>query len=127
MIPTDKKMTNADMYKYFSITKSEIEHIDSILSPSKSKHKKDRTSEIKSIERVKNIGEVYTPKELILEMLDEIPNHVWRDKTKNFIDPASGHGNFIVEIVNRKLDSGLSPVESSVNNFWYRYHARQYR
>ena len=33
------------------------------------------------------------------------------------IDPASGHGNFIVEIVNKKLNSGLTPVEAVSTTF----------
>lgn len=117
VIPTNRKMTDAEMYRQFSITPSEVAHIESILSPSKRTDSNNKTSEIKSKERVKNIGEVYTPKELILEMLSQIPQYIWQDKSKNMIDPASGHGNFIVEIVNRKLDSGLTPVEAVSTTF----------
>ena len=111
-IPTTKKFTNQEMYNMFNITNSEIEYIESVLNPQSKGKKPIKASEIKSKERVKNIGEVYTPKELVLEMLDQIPASIWGDHTKKFIDPASGNGNFIVEIVNKKLDTGLTVAEA---------------
>lgn len=61
-------------------------------------------AQIKSKERVRNLAEVYTNEREVKAMLDLIP-------TKNedeiislkFLEPACGNGNFLVEILKRKL------------------------
>ena len=57
----------------------------------------------RSQERIKNSGEVFTPEELVSEMLDKLPPEIWSDPTKTFIDPAAGDGNFLVEVKKRLL------------------------
>jgi hypothetical protein len=116
-IPVNKKYTNQEMYNHFNISQTEAEYIELSLSPKHKGKKPIKASEIKSKERVKNIGEVYTPKELVLEMLNQVPTNTWSDSTKKFIDPASGNGNFLVEIVNKKLDCGLTPNEAVATTF----------
>ena len=59
---------------------------------------------IRSQERVKSSGEVFTPPELVNEMLDKLPPEIWSDPTKTFIDPAAGDGNFLVEVKKRLLE-----------------------
>lgn len=61
---------------------------------------------VKSRERVKVYGEVFTPRRMVDQMLDLVrveletgPNFV--DKT--FFEPAAGDGNFLVAILQRKL------------------------
>lgn len=54
-------------------------------------------------------GEVFTPFELIDEMLDTLPSWVWKDKTLKWLDPANGIGNFPFVIVRRLMD-GLKDV-----------------
>ena len=51
-------------------------------------------------------GEVFTPPELICEMLDTLPASVWKNKDLKWLDPANGIGNFPV-IVYYKLMEGL--------------------
>lgn len=46
-------------------------------------------------------GEVFTPPELINEMLNQLPREVWEDKTKTWFDPAAGKGNFPILILKR--------------------------
>jgi hypothetical protein len=46
-------------------------------------------------------GEVFTPIELVCEILDKIPVYVWTNPKSTFLDPCMGKGTFIVEIVNR--------------------------
>tara|TARA_R110002153_G_C13195649_1_gene486484 strand:+ start:151 stop:615 length:465 start_codon:yes stop_codon:yes gene_type:complete len=46
-------------------------------------------------------GEVFTPNELIYEMISKIPREVWEDKSKTFFDPCSGKGNFPIYIVKK--------------------------
>ena len=53
-----------------------------------------------------SFGEVFTPPELINEMLDRLPSDTWTDKTKTFFDPCAGKGNFPIEVIKR-LFKGL--------------------
>jgi 16S rRNA G966 N2-methylase RsmD len=46
-------------------------------------------------------GEVFTPIELVCEMLDKIPNEVWKNPNSTFLDPCMGKGTFLLEIVRR--------------------------
>ena len=52
-------------------------------------------------------GEVFTPPNLINDILNQFPSDVWSDPTKTWFDPAAGHGNFHI-IVLRRLFNGLS-------------------
>ncbi|QGP90619.1 hypothetical protein GKZ92_23200 (plasmid) [Gordonia sp. 135] len=63
---------------------------------------------VKSRQRVKAYGEVFTPRHLVDRMLDLVgpeletgPDFV--DKT--FLEPAAGDGNFLVAILRRKLNA----------------------
>jgi len=60
--------------------------------------------------KIKEMGEVFTPFELIEEMLDELPKELWIDSNKTWLDPAAGLGNFQCVIVER-LMVGLSDFE----------------
>jgi hypothetical protein len=46
-------------------------------------------------------GEVFTPIELVREILDKIPDEVWRNPSATFLDPCMGKGTFLLEIVRR--------------------------
>jgi hypothetical protein len=46
-------------------------------------------------------GEVFTPEELVKEMLDKIPTSVWENPTSNFLDPCMGKGTFLIDILRR--------------------------
>jgi len=59
----------------------------------------------RSDERIKETGEVFTPAELVNEVLDRMDID-WDDNTKTFIDPACGDGNFLVEVNRRLLEAG---------------------
>ena len=54
-----------------------------------------------SKEKSNKHGEVFTPNELIYEMISKLPREVWEDKTKTFFDPAAGKGNFPIYIVKK--------------------------
>lgn len=59
--------------------------------------------QIKNIKRVKTHGEVMTAKKEVCAMLDLLENKAFKPDFK-FLEPACGNGNFLVEILNRKLD-----------------------
>lgn len=49
-------------------------------------------------------GEVFTPMNLINEMLDKLPFHVWSNPDLKWFDPASGMGNFPVAVYLRLME-----------------------
>ena len=54
-----------------------------------------------SKEKSDQLGEVFTPNELIYEMISKLPREIWEDKTKTFFDPCAGKGNFPIYIVKK--------------------------
>lgn len=77
------------------------------------KHAEEKTAEektkeqlVKSKQRVKDAGEVFTPRWVVREMLDldEIKERSFELDT-TFLEPACGNGNFIIQILVRKLMS----------------------
>jgi hypothetical protein len=57
----------------------------------------------------KLFGEVFTPRQLIEEMLDTLPAEVWTNKDLKWLDPAVGIGNFPSVVLDR-LMVGLEEV-----------------
>ena len=62
----------------------------------------DRIGQIKSRERVRDLAEVYTHEREVDAMLALAPG-MFRDIDSRFLEPACGHGNFLVAILARKL------------------------
>ncbi len=60
-------------------------------------------SQIKSKQRVKDFAEVFTNPREVNAMCDLIPNDVWEDISKTFLEPCCGEGVFILEILRRKF------------------------
>lgn len=61
--------------------------------------------------RRKQTAEDFTPIPLVNEMLDKLPPEVFIDPSKTFCDPAAGNGNFLVEVLKRKLVN-IHPLQS---------------
>ncbi len=59
--------------------------------------------QINSKERVRDFGEVFTPSHIVSDMLDLVKEETERIESK-FLEPACGNGNFLVEILRRKLE-----------------------
>jgi type I restriction-modification system DNA methylase subunit len=57
--------------------------------------------------RVKATGEVFTPTPLVQEVLDNLDQELFRDPTKTFLDPSCGDGQFLSEVLIRKLQNGI--------------------
>lgn len=58
--------------------------------------------------RVKATGEVFTPTPLVQEILDQLPAEVFTDPTKTFLDPTCGDGQFLGEVLIRKMENGAT-------------------
>jgi hypothetical protein len=56
--------------------------------------------------RVKATGEVFTPTELVREMLEQIPIDQFINPTKTFLDNSCGDGQFLGEVLIRKMENG---------------------
>lgn len=61
-----------------------------------------KEQQIKSRKRVQEQGEVFTAEKEVKAMCDLVSN-MCDDYSKRFLEPACGDGNFLVEIVTRKL------------------------
>jgi hypothetical protein len=61
------------------------------------------SSQIKSRERVVDHGEVFTSEREVNAMLDLVVNETHRIDSR-FLEPACGTGNFLIEVLNRKLE-----------------------
>ena len=57
--------------------------------------------------RVKSTDEVFTPTELVQEILDKIPTEVFKDSNKKYLDPSCGDGQFLGEVLIRKVENGI--------------------
>ena len=66
-------------------------------------------------------GEVFTNIELILEMLDKLPNKVWNNPNLIWLDPANGIGNFPI-IIYYKLMEGLKNINGFTNTKYRSKH-----
>ena len=60
-------------------------------------------SQVKSKERVTEFGEVYTSEREVNAMLDLVKQETERLDSR-FLEPACGDGNFLIEVLNRKLE-----------------------
>jgi hypothetical protein len=67
--------------------------------------------------RVKATGEVFTPTELVREMLQQIPIDQFQDPTKTFLDNSCGDGQFLGEVLIRKMEMG-STFEQSLSTIY---------
>lgn len=57
--------------------------------------------------RVKATSEIFTPTELVQEVLDKIPTNEFIDPTRTFIDNSCGDGQFLSEVLIRKVQNGI--------------------
>lgn len=67
-----------------------------------------QADQIKSRERVRELAEVYTHEREVTAMLDLVPEMFPSERDpgntdRSFLEPACGSGNFLVEILRRKL------------------------
>ena len=85
----------------------------------------------RSRERIKDMGEVFTPEQYVQKMMTLFDAKVWSNEDTIFFEPSSGHGNIATAILERRI-SGLSSkyhrakfdkpilraIANAVNTFW---------
>ena len=57
--------------------------------------------------RIKSTSEVFTPTPLVQQVLDQLDLTLFQYPTKTFIDPSCGDGQFLSEVLIRKLENGI--------------------
>jgi hypothetical protein len=57
--------------------------------------------------RVKATGEVFTPTPLVQKILSQLPDNLFTDPSKTFLDNSCGDGQFLGEILIRKIENGV--------------------
>jgi len=72
-----------------------------------------KNNQEKRLKRKKQTAEDFTPLKLVNEILDRLTidsnNEVWAED-KTFVDPACGNGNFLIEVLKRKLKLKHDPL-----------------
>ena len=61
----------------------------------------------------KEAGEVFTPPELVIEILKQLPPEVWEDG-KTYLDPTAGDGNFLAAVLIIKQELGHKNLLSTI-------------
>ena len=67
--------------------------------------------------RIKATGEVFTPTPLVQEMLDKIDPNFFQSPAKTFLDNSCGDGQFLGEILIRKMENG-STFEQALSTIY---------
>jgi hypothetical protein len=68
--------------------------------------------------RIKKTAEVFTPQHLVTEMLDKLESEnpeLFTDPNKTFIDNSCGDGEFLGEIVIRKIERSGCSLEQALS------------
>ena len=68
--------------------------------------------------RIKQTAEVFTPQHLVIELLDKLEQEnpkLFTDPTKTFIDNSCGDGEFLGEIVIRKIERSGCTLEQALS------------
>lgn len=71
----------------------------------------------RNLHRVKETAEIFTRTELVIEIIDKIeltqPN-IFSDPTKTFLDNSCGDGQFLSEVVIRKMERSGCSLEQAL-------------
>ena len=68
--------------------------------------------------RIKQTAEVFTPQHLVLKMLDKLEESdttLFSDPTKTFLDNSCGDGEFLGEIIIRKMERSGCTLEQALS------------
>ena len=75
----------------------------------------------RSKDRIRDLGEVFTPDSYVEEMLDLLAKDkrgMWSDEEISFFEPCSGHGNIVLPIYKRRLEGIYKKATSQdLSNF----------
>lgn len=88
----------------------------------------------RSRERIRDLGEVFTPESYVEDMLDLLAKDkkcIWSDENISFFEPCCGHGNIVISIYQRRLkgfykkalsqgnkEAAFYAVANALNTLW---------
>lgn len=58
----------------------------------------------RSRERIKGLGEVFTPEQYVNQMLSLFDQKIWSDENTVFFEPTAGHGNILIPILVKRTE-----------------------
>ena len=67
--------------------------------------------------RIKSTGEVFTPTHTVQHILAKIPKEQFTDPAKTFLDNSCGDGQFLGEVLIRKMENG-STFEQALSTIY---------
>lgn len=67
--------------------------------------------------RIKATGEIFTPTSLVQQILERLPQELFTDTTKTFLDPSCGDGQFLGEVLLCKLENGID-LETALSTIY---------
>jgi len=65
--------------------------------------------------RTKQTAEVFTPTELVQEILDNMDQSIFQDPEKTFLDNSCGDGQILSEVVIRKMEQSGCDLEKALS------------
>lgn len=68
-------------------------------------------------DRIKEIGEVFTPENIVEEMITSIPDEIWANQNKTILEPTCGEGIFIIKIIKKRLSLGID-IEQAIKTIY---------
>ena len=87
---------------------------------SKNKHNKNVGSTIeRTDDRIADTGEVFTPMELVYEMIDDIPEDIMINPKSTFLDNSFGSGNFLYGLLDRLTNKWGHDKQHVLDNMIY--------
>lgn len=82
-------------------------------------------------DRIKDMGEVFTPEQYVQELLTILDSSVWSDENTIFFEPTCGHGNIVVPIIMKRINAlerkyvrqrikqpSLHAIANALNTIW---------
>ena len=66
---------------------------------------------------MKATGEVFTPTDIVQQCLDELDQSLFTDCSKTFLDPTCGDGQFLGEVLIRKMENS-STFEQALSTIY---------
>jgi len=68
--------------------------------------------------RTKQTAEVFTPTELVQEILDNMDQSIFEDSEKTFLDNSCGDGQILSEVVIRKIELSQCTLEQALSTIY---------
>ena len=64
------------------------------------------------------LGQVWTPYDTIVKMMDKWPKENWKDPSKTMLDPTMGAGNLVIAMLYRRIvENGQDPITALKNTY----------